>query len=156
MNEAWRDQEALTKPGWWSSTCQRPEIKEPRGKSCLKWMQPRNNCCKKLWRLMGSCHQCCWYKALKLTQTKLTPGPKTPGCQDTQFVSERAQTTEQNHKAKKGLISSLLLLLVMLWKMETPPTQQCYRDGNTSTEWEGFSSQWSRITSNNITYYCHT
>lgn len=85
----------------------------------------------------------CVYKALQLTQTKLTSAPKTQGSQNAQFVSERAQTTEQNHKAKKGLISSLLLTLVMLWKMETLPTQQCQegRDGNTSMEWEGFQNQ---------------
>lgn len=84
----------------------------------------------------------CWYKALKLTHTRLTSGPKTLGWQDMKFVSEKAQTTEQNHKAKKGLISSLLLPLVMLWKMETLPTQQCQEGSTTemgTPQWnEGF------------------
>lgn len=90
----------------------------------------------------------CGYKALKLTQTKLTSAPKTLGFQDMQFVSERAQKTKQNHKAKKGLISSLLLPLADGNSSNSAvPGRQHNRDGNTSMEWEGFQSQWSRITS---------
>lgn len=107
---------------------------------CLKWMQPTKNCSKKLWRLDGVLPSVCWYKAPKLTQTKLASGSETPGWQDMECLSERAQTTEQNHKAKRGLISSFLLPLVMLWKMETLPTQQC-QEGSTAEmgtpQWNG-------------------
>lgn len=63
-----------------------------------------------------------------------------------QFVSEKAQTksktTEQNHKTKKGLMSSIMisLPLVMLWKMETLPTQQCQEGSTTemgTPQWNG-------------------
>lgn len=82
-----------------------------------------------------------------------------------QCLSERAQTTEQNYKAKKGLISSFLLPLVMLWKMETLPTQQCQEGSSTdmgTPQWNGkvfrVSEAESPLTTTPQTSptYCHT